>query len=287
MREKEATLSVLHHLREVERRQLFARTHSSLFEYVLSLGYDSGSAHIRISAMRLLRELPELESSVEAGTLNISLLAQAQTFIRKEKIKGATKKREILQSVEGKSTRDAKRALLSQAKTPEDHLPERVRPVSETHSEVRFVIDEVLLQQLKELQARLAHSHPGAGLREVIAVAVKGELERRTPKRPKNDAKSADSLHAHEVTAQQSRPSLAEIKRIVWHRDGGRCGYADAQGKRCDSKHALEYDHLIPVALGGATTAENLQLRCRAHNRLAAIEILGPATIARHVPGMR
>ena len=87
LKERDTTLGVLHHLREVERRQLFAPSHSSHFDYcVHALGYDAGSAQLRISAMRLLRDLPELEQKVESGGLNLTLLAQAQSFFRKEAI---------------------------------------------------------------------------------------------------------------------------------------------------------------------------------------------------------
>jgi hypothetical protein len=32
----------------------------------------------------------------------------------------------------------------------------------------------------------------------------------------------------------------------------------------------VEYDHVHPVARGGAATLDNLRLRCRAHNQYAA-----------------
>jgi hypothetical protein len=35
---------------------------------------------------------------------------------------------------------------------------------------------------------------------------------------------------------------------------------------RCDETGGLEYHHVVPFASGGATTVDNIQLRCRAHN---------------------
>jgi 5-methylcytosine-specific restriction endonuclease McrA len=281
-KERDAILIVLHLLREVERRQLFAYRHSSLFDYAVNeLGYDNGSAQLRISAMRLLRELPEFEARVEKGELNLSLLAQAQSFIRKEEIRDIEAKRAVLQSVVGKSTREAQRELISQAAVPEKHLPEKVRAISDTHSELRLIVDEAMLEQLRELQALLSHAHPGAGLREIIAVAVRGEIARRTPKMPRTRVNSST---AHEVKARQNE---AEIRRIVWQRDGGKCGYVLATGLKCGSRNRLELDHIQPKSLGGADTVENLRLRCRLHNRLAAVEVLGLATVAAHVPSMR
>ena len=58
--EREATLQVLLHLHEVERRRLYLeRGYPSLFEVCIQeLGYCSGSAQIRIESMRLLRDIP-------------------------------------------------------------------------------------------------------------------------------------------------------------------------------------------------------------------------------------
>lgn len=45
------------------------------------------------------------------------------------------------------------------------------------------------------------------------------------------------------------------VRQFVWTRDGGRCG-------ECGAKENLEFDHIIPVAEGGASSARNLQLLC-------------------------
>jgi len=62
-----------------------------------------------------------------------------------------------------------------------------------------------------------------------------------------------------------SRHIAAAVKRAVWERDNGQCAFVGAAG-RCTERGFLEYHHVVPYADGGATTAENLELRCRAHN---------------------
>jgi hypothetical protein len=47
----------------------------------------------------------------------------------------------------------------------------------------------------------------------------------------------------------------------------------------------LEYHHERAWALGGATTVDNLSLRCRAHNALAAERDFGRELIARKRSG--
>src|SRR5688572_15208742 len=76
--EREITLEILHLLKEIESRKLFlARGFSSLFDFcVKSLGYSESSAYRRISSMRLLNEIPEVEEKIMANKVNLSTLTQ-------------------------------------------------------------------------------------------------------------------------------------------------------------------------------------------------------------------
>ncbi|MES2770363.1 MAG: HNH endonuclease signature motif containing protein, partial [Bdellovibrionota bacterium] len=60
------------------------------------------------------------------------------------------------------------------------------------------------------------------------------------------------------------------IKQVVYKRDKGQCTH-----QNCNSNKFLEYDHIIPIAMGGKTTIQNLRLLCRTHNQRAAIEKFG------------
>lgn len=75
---------VLHHLREVERRKLFCDLgYQSLFEYAIKeLHYSEGQAGRRIQAMRLIKELPEVEEKIKTGALSLSNIAQAQSYFK-------------------------------------------------------------------------------------------------------------------------------------------------------------------------------------------------------------
>ena len=78
---------------------------------------------------------------------------------------------------------------------------------------------------------------------------------------------------------QRGRHIPAAVRRAVFERDGGRCSYVDATGRRCAETHRLEFHHLTPFARDGAHRLANLTLRCAPHNALAAEEDFGAELI--------
>jgi 5-methylcytosine-specific restriction endonuclease McrA len=51
-----------------------------------------------------------------------------------------------------------------------------------------------------------------------------------------------------------------EVRTLVWARDDGVC-------VRCGAEEDLQFDHVIPVARGGGTNVENIQVLCGDCNR--------------------
>ena len=77
-----------------------------------------------------------------------------------------------------------------------------------------------------------------------------------------------DAVHSSHQSPRR-RPIPAAVRRHVWQRDGGRCCYRDPlTGRRCNSSHLLQIDHLLPVAQGGGEDPANLRLACFAHHRM-------------------
>jgi hypothetical protein len=83
--------------------------------------------------------------------------------------------------------------------------------------------------------------------------------------------------------ALRKRHIPAEVKRAVLQRDGARCAFIDAQGRRCSETGGLQFHHVDPYGRGGPHTAENVRLVCAAHNRYLAEREYGAAVIAQHI----
>jgi 5-methylcytosine-specific restriction endonuclease McrA len=67
-----------------------------------------------------------------------------------------------------------------------------------------------------------------------------------------------------------TRSIPAALRRAVWQRDCGRCRYVDGRGRRCNATGNIEFHHKHPFAKGGSHDADNVELRCTAHNQYQA-----------------
>lgn len=143
-------------------------------------------------------------------------------------------------------------------------------------------VPEVQLRALRELVERLRKQKRGAPRRQ--AAADRDDAPSAAPEREleTDDARGAapepgaDTDHAQGAAPERgSHPSHgrhipAAVRGAVWARDVSRCAFVDARGVRCSEARGLEIHHREAHAFGGPATEQNLELRCRAHNLLAA-----------------
>ena len=80
------------------------------------------------------------------------------------------------------------------------------------------------------------------------------------------DRLRAARARAEEVAAARRTRIPEDVRALVWERDGGRC-------VQCDAEDDLQFDHVIPVALGGGNAAANVQVLCGDCNRAKADRI--------------
>jgi hypothetical protein len=81
------------------------------------------------------------------------------------------------------------------------------------------------------------------------------------------------------ASAPRSRHIPAEVKRQVFERDGGQCTFVADNGRHCESRAFIEFDHAVLFSRGGDHSPDGLRLRCRAHNQLGAERERGKETI--------
>jgi hypothetical protein len=155
-----------------------------------------------------------------------------------------------------------------------------VQPVAASRYRVQFTAGEALRDKLERLQALV----PGADLATLIEQAVSEKLERLEARRFARSRAPRKTL-AEAETAPGSRYIPAPVRRAVHERDGGRCGFVDEQGRRCDERTRLEFHHRLPHGYGGDRSPENLSLRCRAHNAYLAEIDYGKAAMKRRRRG--
>lgn len=181
--ETSSTLRVLHHLREVDKRRLFSKLkYKSLLDYAEKrLGYPYDQAWRRIEAMRLIKEMPEIENKIADGTLNLTNIGYAQAAFKSEAKKETPlcrdQKLDFLSQIENKSTR-ATQKLVAEQFGSDTLIRETVKPVSASLSMLSVPVKDDFLEKLEELKGLLAHSQPGATTAELLDFAVRNAIEK-------------------------------------------------------------------------------------------------------------
>ena len=77
------------------------------------------------------------------------------------------------------------------------------------------------------------------------------------------------------------------VRREAHGRDGGRCAFVSADGRRCTARAFLELDHVKPFAKFGSPEAWNIRLLCRAHNLLHERRCFGALHIRAKIAATR
>lgn len=141
--EREISLKVLHHLKEIERRRLYSDLgYSSLFEYaVKELGYSEPSANRRINSARILRDIPEIGKKIEDGSLSMTNLSLVSQLFKNEEIKDLAAKKEILSQIEGATKSECEKVLKSLA-PPAELPPEKVKRVTADFQNVKMNLSD-------------------------------------------------------------------------------------------------------------------------------------------------
>ncbi len=172
--ERRIGIEILWHFREIETRMAYIEAGcTSLFVYATKiLKYSEAAAYRRISAMKMLRDNPEVADMVRDGKLSVTTVSQVESFLKFEKIHNkkiysANEKRGLLERVQEKSTRQVELELVLESerlleKTPHAKPWVRIRAestkvVGEKLVEITFTAEESLCQKLRRVRDVAAH----------------------------------------------------------------------------------------------------------------------------------
>lgn len=162
-------------------------------------------------------------------------------------------------------------------------------PLSDRRFVFRFTGGRTLRDKYDRARELLRGRPAGAGMETLFEAALDALLERFDPERrlKRREARSSredrtgDGAPGSSAVRRPGRRIPQGIKDAVWRRDCGQCTFIGPNGERCPECARLEYDHIVPWALGGRSdVASNLRLACRTHNALEARRVFGEAKIA-------
>jgi 5-methylcytosine-specific restriction endonuclease McrA len=299
--ERHAIARLIAALGELDARRLYlGEGCSSLFTYCTQvLRLSEHAAYGRIEAARAARKWPAIFELLADGSVHltaIGLLAPHLTAENHQQVLAAARhrsKREVEEIVASLRPQAPVPASVRRLQTPKALLADRapappdptraapttteraavqpalekpkpraeVKPLAPEQYKVQFTVSRATYQNLREAQDLLRHRIPNGDVAAIFDRALTLLLAELR--------KTRHAASARPRTTSGCDPRVrhipASVKREVWARDGGQCAFVGAAG-RCTERGFLEYHHVVPFAEGGATIADNLELRCRAHN---------------------
>jgi hypothetical protein len=264
--ERKLKARILHYLWVIQCKRIFAEFgYPSLFEFCIKhLGYTEAETQRRISAMKLLGELPQIEEKITEGKLSLSALAMAQSLFRQEAKNensfSKEQKIEVLEVLENKSVRECEKELLkfsSQLILPR----ERVRSITENTVEVKFNAPNEFIEKLEKLKALRSHKTGGASTYETISNLVdealkeaqkeklgcKKVVEKKAAGEMGLDARRSVSVAqqvALNLTSDIGRDINQEIKKDVRRNIEGDSSLSISQHREGDTKRDLGQDNM-------------------------------------------
>ncbi|HEX6791571.1 MAG TPA: HNH endonuclease [Candidatus Krumholzibacteria bacterium] len=306
--DRKLTLRMLDHLHAVELRKLFLQLgYSSMFDYCTKHQRLSEPDAVRkIRTERCIARFRQLIPLLESGEVNPTTVSMIAKHINPENADT------VIEAIKNKSTREVERfiaALNPLSVVPADRVSpivvpgenwvkstfsadgkksasveEATVPVSadkpqelqlERRARVEFTAHEELMEKLDRIRSLAAHRLPaGATMEQLFDWMAEYVLQREDPIE-RQRRRNARGKQPEVAPSDNPRQIPVHVRDQVFTRDKGRCTFVSAGGRRCDSKHMLQLDHIVPVARGGKSTVDNLRLLCAYHNRLEAERLMG------------
>ena len=312
-REQAMDAELLLLLGEIDERRLFADgPSSSMFAFCTQeLGFSEGVAYNRIVVSRLARRLPRVLDFVREGRIHLTglrLLAEHLTEANLEAVlaeASGKSKRAIEELVARLAPKPPvptsirmlperqcaptiveeppSLPLLDVADAPSvDAVPPRpppqraeVKALSAKTYSVTFTVDSALQAKLEQAEELMRHRVGPGNTVAVIEAALDLLIAEVKKERFGVGRKPRGTPAYAEQREVVTRHIPDAIKREVYERDGGQCAFVAPDGRRCEERGGLEFEHTEGFARTRRHAVEELKLLCRAHNQRAADKLYG------------
>jgi len=302
--EAQATARLIAALAELDARRLYlGQGCSSMFTYCTQvLHFAEHAAYNRIEAARAARRFPVILTLLAGGRVHLSAVRLLAPHLTEENhadvLREATHKskrevelivarlqprpdvvpsirklptaRTIPTAAESQLLESQPVAIAAASGVVPSTPRAEVAPLAPGRYKVQFTVGPEAHEKLRRVQKLLRHRVPNGDLATIFDRALTvllGDLE-------KKKIAATARPRAPVATWGHSRHVPATVRRTVWKRDDERCRFVGASG-RCTETGRLEFHHVVPYASGGPATADNLELRCAAHNRYEAEQFFG------------
>lgn len=294
------------HLAEIDARRLALRVgFSSLYDYCRKrLGLSDYEAFSRIAAARVARRFPVVFELLARREVTLTTLCEVRQFLNDENDAS------LLNAVKRKTKLQVREVLAERFPRADVAASTRKLPDWDPLSPGRYRLEVTLSTEQKEkleyARGLLGHAEVSGDLARVLErgldlLIAKLEQQRfgslsagRAAKASARDKREAGATAlavrgmGGERRREEGRQHIPlEVRRQVVARDGACCAFVGESGHRCGARERLEFHHKLAWARGGPDTADNLQLLCRAHNRLVAELELGAERVEQAVAERR
>jgi hypothetical protein len=176
---------------------------------------------------------------------------------------------------------------------PVVHRQQHPQPLSDERYLLKVTVSSRQRDKLQQAQDLLGEQDVAAVMEQALDALIAQQLKKKyavgaKPRQTQPKQKGTSSPAVVRGASNEPKPNVAprsraipaEVRRAVYARDAGQCGFVDPQtGQRCQARSHLELHHRVPFAKGGAHSVDNVMLACRTHNAHYARRDYGQARI--------
>jgi 5-methylcytosine-specific restriction endonuclease McrA len=277
-RDRQSVAMFLVYLGEFDAQQLYLPdAYPSMYAYCRgAMGLAHDAATRRIHAARYARRFPVLIDAIADGRIELSAVGLLGPHMNEGNAAA------LVELAAGKSCVEIRQVLerelglnrVAGGDESGNELGSNRVPQGAKRHELRGLLSPDVQELLDRAHDGLSHTVGFQDSQEVLRRALTLLVEQIERER------FAATDAPRECTSESDgRYIPADIQREVHERDGGKCTFVSESGRRCESRELIQFDHRVPLAKGGETTADNLRLLCRPHNQFEAKREYGPALI--------